>query len=112
MNPITNIKYKFDDIQVKSLEQEGLNAHDFGQGWASQRRRMQAEPWLSSAMVSPDSISTGASLLEDANPRTMQHLLHCLFNKKMAAVSDMINTHHCRRHLHIQCSHFLVILYA
>ena len=35
-----------EDIQVKTLDRAGLDAHEFGLGWADQRRRMAHSPFL------------------------------------------------------------------
>jgi hypothetical protein len=41
-HPLSNM----DDIKVKTLDAEGIEAHDFGLGWMQQRRRMANAPYL------------------------------------------------------------------
>jgi hypothetical protein len=40
MDPTTNL----DDFQVVSVQEEGLDAHDFGMGWREQLRRIASNP--------------------------------------------------------------------
>jgi hypothetical protein len=40
-HPMVNME----DVQVKTLDQEGLDAHDFNLGWMDQRRRMARSPF-------------------------------------------------------------------
>ncbi|MBV06590.1 MAG: hypothetical protein CMD53_04545 [Gammaproteobacteria bacterium] len=40
MDPTTNL----DDFQTVSVQEEGLDAHDFGMGWREQLRRITSSP--------------------------------------------------------------------
>ena len=41
MDPTTNLS----DWQVQTVENEGLNAHDFGMGWREQMQRINSDPY-------------------------------------------------------------------
>jgi len=62
-HPMANIE----DVQVKTLDQEGMDAHDFNLGWMDQRRRMTNSPFGSGPLNIDE--STGNAVYPDTQLR-------------------------------------------
>jgi len=53
---------KLEDIKMKTISREGLDAHDFGLGWYEQERRIERSPWT------PGPINIGNPTGEEVYP--------------------------------------------
>ena len=63
-HPMINVE----DVQVKTLDNEGMDAHDFNLGWMDQRRRMAHSPFLPGPVDIDD--TTGESIYPENQLRT------------------------------------------
>ena len=70
-----------EDVKVKVIEQEGMDAHDFGLGWYDQMNRINESPWLSNISADMGNTTRATNMTYNQNISEMRRTIEMTLSR-------------------------------